>query len=163
MDPPLRSIFNAAMLWRAVNEGHVDIVASDHAPHALEEKQRENVWEVPPGVPGLETTLPLMLTQVNRGQMSWNRLIQLLATKPADIFGLERGSIHVGDVADLVVVDMDQEYVIDSSKFHSKAKYSPFDGWKMKGRPVKTFVSGRLAFDSGEIVAEPGSGPILRL
>ena len=163
MDPPLRSIFNASMLWRAVNEGHVDIVASDHAPHALEEKQRENVWEVPPGVPGLETTLPLMLTQVNRGQMSWNRLIQLLATKPADIFGLERGSIHVGGLADLVVVDMDQEYVIDSSKFRSKAKYSPFDGWKVKGRPVKNFVGGRLVFDSGEIVAEPGSGAILRL
>jgi len=161
--PPIRPSPNASKLWRAVNEGLIDIIASDHAPHALEEKQRENIWEVPPGIPGLETTLPLMLTQVNRGQTSWSRLIQLLATKPAEIFHLARGSIQAGGFADLVIVDMDQEYEIDFSKFFSKAKYSPFDGWKVKGKPTKTFVNGQLVMDEGEIVARKGTGRILGL
>jgi len=159
--PPIRPSPNASKLWRAVNDGLIDIIASDHAPHASEEKQRENIWEVPPGIPGLETTLPLMLTQVNRGQMSWSRLIQLLAAKPAEIFHLTRGFIQAGGFADLVIVDMDQEYEIDSSKFFSKAKYSPFDGWKVKGKPTKTFVNGQLVMDEGEIVAKKGTGRIV--
>ncbi len=161
--PPVRPKPNAFRLWHAVNEGLIDMVASDHAPHTLEEKRRENIWEVTPGIPGLETTLPLMLTQVNRGQMSWSRLIQLLAAKPAEIFHLARGSIQAGCFADLVVVDMDQEYKIDSSKFFSKAKYSPFDGWKVKGKPMRTFVNGQLVMDEGEIVAKKGTGTILGL
>ena len=161
--PPIRPSPNASKLWRAINEGLIDIIASDHAPHTLEEKHRENIWEVPPGIPGLETTLPLMLTQINRGQISWNRLIQLLATKPAEIFHLTRGSIQAGGFADLVIIDIKKEYRIDSSKFLSKAKYSPFDGWKVKGKPMKTFVNGQLVMDEGEIVAEKGTGRILGL
>jgi len=160
-NPPLRSRVNNSRLWRALKEGLIDILASDHAPHLIEEKKHEDIWEASPGIPGLETTLPLMLTQLNHGRLSWSRLIQLLAIKPAEIFQLNRGSIQSGNVADLVIVDMNQEYKIDSSKFYSKAKYSPFDGWKVKGKPVKTFVGGRLIYDSGEIVAEPGSGTIL--
>lgn len=161
MNPPLRSRLNTTRLWHALNDEWIDILASDHAPHALQEKKNENIWEVSPGIPGLETTLPLMLTQVNNGRMSWGRLTQILATKPAEIFQLNRGFIKTGSVADLVIVDVNQEYKIDSSKFYSKAKYSPFDGRKVKGKPIKTFVSGRLVYDSGEIVSEPGSGTIL--
>ena len=161
MNPPLRSRLNTTRLWHALNKGQIDILASDHAPHALQEKKNKNIWEVSPGIPGLETTLPLMLTQVNKGRMPWGRLIQILATKPAEIFQLNRGFIKVGSAADLVIVDMKKEYKIDSSKFYSKAKYSPFDGQKVKGKPIKTFVNGRLVYDSGEIVAEPGSGTIL--
>jgi len=161
-NPPLRSRFDASRLWRAVNEGVIDILVSDHAPHSLEEKKGENVWKISPGFPGLETTLPLLLNQVNHGRMMWNRLIQMLAIKPAEIFRLNRGSIQVGGVADLVIVDMKREYKIDSSKFHSKAKYSPFDGWKVKGKPIKTFVNGQLVMEEGEIVAKPGIGQIMR-
>ena len=161
MNPPLRSHLNTTKLWHALNDEWIDILASDHAPHALQEKKNKNIWNVSPGIPGLETTLPLMLTQVNNGRMSWNRLIQILATKPAEIFQLNRGFIKTGSVADLVIVDVNQEYKIDSSKFYSKAKYSPFDGQKVKGKPIKTFVSGRLVYDSGEIVSDPGSGTIL--
>ncbi len=161
-NPPLRSRFDASRLWRALNDGAIDILVSDHAPHSLEEKKGENVWKISPGIPGLETTLPLMLDQVNRGRMTWNRLIQMLAIKPAEIFRLNRGSIQVGGVADLVIVDMDREYKIDSSKFHSKAKYSPFDGWKVKGKPIMTFVKGQLVMEEGEIVAKPGIGQIMR-
>jgi len=161
-DPPVRSPLNAFKLWRGLDEGTTDILASDHAPHALKEKQRENIWEVPPGIPGLETTLPLILTQVNRGQVSWSQLIQLLAVKPAEIFRLNRGSIREGGFADLVIVDAHKEYKIEAEKFHSKAKYSPFDGWKVKGKPIKTFVNGRLIMDEGEIVAKRGTGQIMR-
>ena len=160
-NPPLRSQVNNSILWRALKEGVIDILASDHAPHRIEEKKHKDVWEVPPGIPGLETTLPLMLTQLNHGRLSWSRLIQLLAIKPDEIFQLNRGFIQSGNVADLIIVDINQKYKIDSSKFYSKAKYSPFDGWKVKGKLLKTFIGGQLIYDSGEIVAEPGSGTIL--
>jgi dihydroorotase len=162
VNPPFRSSNDTSALLRAVNEGVIDIIVSDHAPHTLEEKEKRNIWEVSPGIPGLETTLPLMLTQVNRGQTSLNQLIRMLATRPAEIFHIPRGSIQKGGFADIVIVDINQEYKIDSANFHSKAKYSPFDGLKVKGKPIKTFVNGQLVYDSGEIVAKPGFGEILR-
>ncbi len=161
MNPPLRSSFHTSRLWDALSKGLIDVIASDHAPHAIEEKRHENVWEISPGIPGLETVLPLMITQANLGRITWHQLIQLLTINPSEIFKLGRGSIQEGEIADLVIVDNNQEYKIDSSKFHSKAKYSPFDGWKVKGRPIKTFVRGKLVYDSGEILVKPGSGNIL--
>jgi len=111
----------------------------------------------------LETTLPLLLTEVNRGRLSIADIVRLMSEKPAEIFRLRgRGWLEEGNNADLVVVDLDRKYRIDTSKFHSKAKYSPFDGWNVEGKPVKTFVNGRLVMDEGEIVAKPGSGGIIR-
>jgi len=160
-NPPPRSRLNASRLRRAVREGRVDIVASDHAPHSLEEKRGEDVWGVRPGVPGLETTLPLMLTEVGRGRLSWARLVRLLAAGPGEVFHLGRGSLREGGFADMVVIDADRESTIDPSRFHSKAKYTPFEGRRVRGVPVKTFVNGRLVMDEGEIVAAPGSGRVL--
>jgi len=160
-NPPPRSRLNASRLWRAVREGRVDIVASDHAPHSLEEKRGEDVWRVRPGVPGLETTLPLMLTEVGRGRLSWARLVRLLAAGPGEVFRLGRGSLREGGFADMVVVDADRESTIDPSRFHSKAHYTPFEGRRVRGVPVKTFVNGRLVMDEGEIVVAPGSGRVL--
>ena len=162
-DPPVRSKEEQQLLWKGVSEGEIDIIASDHAPHALEEKFSDEIWKVSPGVPGLETTLPLMLTQVNRGLLSIDDLVRLMAENPAKIFGLEgKGVLKNGFSADITVVDLNREGIIDSSKFYSKAKYSPFDGWVVKGLPVKTFVNGVLVMDEGEIVAKPGVGMIIR-
>jgi len=162
-DPPLRTERDVEALWNALRLGLIDAVASDHAPHTIEEKEAESVWEVSPGIPGLETTLPLLLTQVNEGRLTLPTLIEVTSKRPAEIFHLrDRGSLAEGYCADLVVVDMKREYRIDSSQFHSKAKYSPFDGWRVKGKPMKTFVNGRLVMDDGEIVAKPGVGEILR-
>jgi len=161
--PPVRTREDVKALWRALKQGVIDTLGSDHAPHAMEEKQRESVWEVKPGIAGLETTLPLMLTQVDKGRLTMAELVQLTSKKPAEIFRLrDRGTLSEGCLADLVVVDIKRGHKIDSSKFHSKAKFSPFDGWKVKGKPVKTFVDGRLVMDEGEIVAKPGTGQILR-
>ena len=162
-DPPVRSKEEQQNLWNELKSGTIDAIASDHAPHLLEEKFSDEIWKVKPGVPGLETTLPLMLTQVNKGLISIQELVRLMAENPAKIFGLKRkGELKEGFSADITVVDLNKEKIIDSSKFYSKAKYSPFDGWRVKGVPVKTFVNGVLVMDHGEIVAEAGVGEIIR-
>lgn len=161
--PPLRDKFNTILLWKGIREGIVDIIASDHAPHTLMEKKSSNMWHAKAGIPGLETMLPLMLTEVNNGRLSIRELVKLMAENPAKIFGLHGvGCIREGMNADLVAVDLNLEDKIDSSKFKSKAKFSPFDGWKVTGKPVKTFVSGKLVMDYGEIVAEAGCGRVIR-
>lgn len=162
-DPPLRNKKDSKALWNALKLGLIDTIASDHAPHAIEEKKIESVWDAKPGIPGLETTLPLLLTQVNEKRLTIQDFVRLTSEKPAAIFHLkDRGRLEENCWADLVVVDLKQEYRVDSSKFFSKAKYSPFDGWKVKGKPLKTFVNGVLVYDEGEIVAKPGTGQILR-
>jgi dihydroorotase-like cyclic amidohydrolase len=146
-----------------LEDGWVDALGSDHAPHALREKSASSVWDVKVGVPGLETTLPLMLTLVKKNRLSLAQVAQLLSEKPAEIYGLDdRGGLQVGKNADLTVVDFNFKFKIDASKFKSKAKYSPYNGWEVQGKPVKTFVNGSLVFDEEEIIAKAGSGSIVR-
>jgi dihydroorotase len=161
--PPVREKRHIQALWKGIRAGWIDIIGSDHAPHAVEEKNAKTVWDVKVGVPGLETTLPLLLTEVNRGRLSMADVIRLMSEKPAEIFKLKgKGSLKEGNNADLTVIDLDRKHKIDSAKFHSKARYSPFDGRQVKGKPVKTFVNGQLIMDDGEIVAKAGSGQIIR-
>jgi len=161
--PPMREKHHITALWNGIKNGWIDVLASDHAPHTLGEKKAESVWDVKAGVPGLETTLPLLLTGVRHGRLSITDVVRLTSKNPAEAFGLKgRSCLKEGNTADLVVVDLDRKYKIDATKFHSKAKYSPFNGWNVEGKPVKTFVGGRLVMDEGEIVAEAGSGEIIR-
>ncbi|MEM2281726.1 MAG: dihydroorotase family protein [Candidatus Bathyarchaeia archaeon] len=160
--PPLRDKTHVDFLWESLKRGIVDVIGSDHAPHTFDEKNAATVWEVKAGIPALETTLPLMLTAVNTGAISLADVVRLLAEKPSQIFKLDgRGAIKEGCKADLVVVDLKREYRLDASKFHSKAKFSPFNGKRVKGKPLKTFVGGRLVMGEGEIVAEAGCGEII--
>jgi dihydroorotase len=160
--PPLRTNKDIKALWNALTHGLIDTIASDHAPHTIEEKEAKSIWDVKPGIPGLETTLPLLLTQINEGKLALSDLVKMTSEKPAEILNLkDRGSLDQGYLADLVVVDIHRKHKIDSSRFLSKAKYSPFDGWKVKGKPIKTFVNGQLVMDEGEIVAKPGTGQIV--
>ena len=162
-NPPLRTRKDVIALWSALKQGFIDALASDHAPHTVEEKEVESVWDAKPGIPGLETTLPLLLTEVSEGRLTIADLVRLTSEKPAEIFNLRnRGCLEEGNWADIVVVDINRKYKIDSSNFYSKAKYSPFDGWSVKGKPVKTFVNGQLVMDEGEIVAKPGTSQIVR-
>lgn len=163
MLPPLRDRNHQEALIRGVNQGDIDIIGSDHAPHTIEEKSANSVWEVKAGVPGLETTLPLMLTLVKKKWLPFQRLVELLAEKPAEIYGLtSKGKLEQGKDADITVIDYNQQWKIAASKFKSKAKFSLFDNWEVIGKPTKTFVNGNLVMDNNEIVANPGSGKIIR-
>jgi dihydroorotase (multifunctional complex type) len=163
MAPPLRNPKHVEALWKGLEDGSIDALGSDHAPHAQSEKSASSVWDVKVGVPGLETTLPLIMTQVKKNRLTINQAVQLLAEKPAKIFGLnDRGCLEQGKNADLTVVDFNRQFIIDASKFKSKAKFSPYDGWNVQGKVVKTIVNGHLVFDEGEIVAKGGSGFIFR-
>jgi dihydroorotase len=163
MAPPLRGKTHLDALWKGLEDGYVDALGSDHAPHALSEKTASSVWDVKVGVPGLETTLPLIMTLVKKNRLTLTRAVQLLAEKPAEIFGLnDLGRLEQGKNADLTVVDFNCQFKIDASKFKSKAKFSPYDGWDVQGKVVKTIVNGQVVFDEGEIVAKGGSGLIVR-
>lgn len=161
--PPARDEHTRAVLWQGINEGSIDIIGSDHAPHTLQEKESESIWNVKTGIPGLETTLPLLLTSVNKRQLLIADVVRLMSRRPAEIFCLHgKGTISEGSSADLTVVNLKKRHKIDVSKFHSKAKFSPFDGWPVEGIAVKTFVNGNLVMDNGEIVTKEGSGQIVR-
>ena len=159
MDPPLRPEGAVRDLREALYSGLLDVVASDHAPHSLEEKMGPNP---PPGIPGLETMLPLLLNEVAERRLPLAELVRLLCAGPADIFGLDRGRLELGGPADLVLVDLKAKTRIRATDFKSKAKYSPFDGLEVRGLPVITVVNGSLAFREGEVVAEPGLGSVIR-
>ena len=162
MAPPLRARTQVDALWRGVADGAVDSLGSDHAPHTLEEKMAGSVWDVKAGIPGLEVTLPLMLTMVKKNKLSINQVVSLLAEKPAQTFGLnDRAHIEEGKTADLTIVDY-SPFKIDASKFKSKAKFSPYNGWEVWGKPAKTVVNGEVVYEDGEVIAKGGVGSIVR-
>jgi dihydroorotase (multifunctional complex type) len=162
MAPPLRDRIHQDALWKGIDDGAVDTVGSDHAPHTWEEKSASSVWDVKVGVPGLETTLPLMLTMVRKNRLALSQVIALLAEKPAQIYGLtDRGVIAEGKAADFTMVDY-SSFKVDASKFKSKAKFSPYNGWELWGKVAKTLVAGQLVYEDGAVVAKGGAGCILR-
>jgi len=160
--PPIRREAYRRKLWSMFAKGWVDILASDHAPHTLEEKTKTNAWEAAPGLPGLETTLPVMHTQVARNAISLRRLVDATATLPAKIFGLHRkGRLAVGFDADIVLLDPKAKIKIEPSNFFSMAKYSPFAGMRCVGRAAYTIVNGSIVAEGGRIIG-PAAGSIVR-
>jgi dihydroorotase len=156
MNPPLRRQEDNDALWAGLRGGTIDILASDHAPHLPEEK-KEDIWDAPPGVPGVETMLPLLLFAVKRNMLSLDRLVDALAARPAQIFGLaSKGSIEAGKDADLVIVDPKKVSRINADRLHSRAEWTPFEG-KEAIFPEMTVLRGEVIFD-GEITAKPGFG-----
>ena len=144
VNPPLRTKTDNEALWQAIDDNIVDTIGSDHAPHKLSEKNLE-YDKAPSGFPGLETSLHLLINEMQKGNISLEKLIQLTSTNAAKIFKIQnRGELKTGYFADLAVIDLDKSWKIDSSKFQTKAKYSPFDGFEMKGKVVKTFVGGKM-------------------
>jgi len=148
MNPPLRNEGRREALFERVADGTVDIVATDHAPHTRAEKDA-GVWDAPSGVPGVETMLPLLLEQARTGALSYERVRDLTAANPADVFGLARkGRIEEGLMADLVLVDPDASREIRGEDLHSKCGWTPFEG--MNGVfPELTMVRGNVVYESG--------------
>ncbi len=162
MVPPLRPRRVRNRLFSEMAAGNATIIATDHAPHTIKEKRRPPE-KSPPGIPGLETAMPLMLTMVNKGKLSFGRLVSLLSTSPASLFGLSsKGRLREGADGDMILVDMKKKGEIDPDKFFSKAHYSPFEGWKTQGAVHTTIVNGSIVYCKGEITGKPGSGKVLR-
>jgi dihydroorotase len=146
MNPPLRSEARRRAVFERVADGTVDVIATDHAPHTVEEKER-GLWEAPSGVPGVETMLPLLLDLARRGELSYERVRDLTARTPAAVFDLPRkGRIEEGYDADLVLVDPDAPREIRGVDLHSKCGWTPFEGWTGVF-PEMTLVRGRVAYE----------------
>ena len=161
VNPPLRSEDLRRKLFNYLKEGKVDAIVTDHAPHTLEEKISENPR---PGFPGLETALPILLTLAIEDHIRLNDVVKLYSENPAKIVGIHKyaGSIAPGKYANLTVVRLGEEYTIEPEKFFSKAKHSPFKGFKVKGKVVATFVRGTPVYFEGEIVGRRGYGINIR-
>jgi len=161
MVPPLRTARDVESLMEGLTHGIIDVIASDHAPHTIEEK-RQRFIDAPSGIPGLETMLPLILTQMLEGRITLKRVVQTLSEAPSQLFKLDgRGKIAEGYNADLVLVDLHSEKRIKAQAFRSKAKYTPFEGRIVRGIPVLTVVNGIQVMRDGEILGRPGDGRII--
>jgi len=158
--PPVREPGHAQPLWDALREGTIDILSTDHAPHLPEEKRRKSIWDCAPGFPGVETSMPLMLTQVNRGRLALQDYVRMASENPARAFGLypRKGALAAGSDADIVLVDMDRQGVIAAEKLHSRGNATPFEGFEVQGMPVRTLVRGRTVARDGQPVETPGWG-----
>ncbi len=145
MNPPLRSEEDRQALLKGLADGTVDAIATDHAPHHLDEKNVEFNLAMN-GIVGLETALPLTLKLVADGVIDLGRAVTLLTSGPATVLGLEGGSLKVGAVADVTVIDSGLSWKVDAQKLRSKSKNTPFDGWDLKGAAVCTIVGGKIAY-----------------
>jgi dihydroorotase len=147
MSPPLRLKSDIEAIKEGLKDDTIDIIATDHAPHDLVDKQVE-FNRACFGIVGLETALPLTLRLVDENVFPMFKMIEKLTSRPAEIFKLDRGGLGVGDIADIVIFDPKAEYVIDVQSFKSRSKNSPFDGWKVKGKVIRTLVAGKTVFSA---------------
>ncbi len=158
MNPPLRSKEDVEALWEAVKDGTVSCIATDHAPHTIEEKEKD-YWEAPAGVPGVQTMLPLLLDAVNKKRLSLQQLIMLTSGNPATLFGMKnKGKIVAGYDADIALVDLREEKTIKNGDMLSKCGWTPFDGRKAKGIVAATIVNGKIIYRDEDIVDEKTKG-----
>jgi dihydroorotase len=158
-NPPIRDKRHQEALWKAVNDGTVDVLGSDHAPHTLEEKKKEYPSS-PGGMPGVQTLLPVMLNHVNDGKLSLIRLIELLCENPRHVFGCKsKGRIAIGLDADFTLVDLKKVRTIENKWIASRSQWTPFHGMKVTGWPIATVVGGELVMQDDQILGTPhGAG-----
>ncbi len=154
MNPPLRSPENNEILWQALLDGVIDFIATDHAPHTLEEKA-QGYPHTPSGMPGVETSLPLMLTQAMQGKCSIAQVANWMSTAVAKAYKIpNKGAIEPGYDADLVLVDLNNYRPVLREELQTKCGWSPFEGWNLTGFPVTTIVGGEIAYERGKLNTE---------
>jgi dihydroorotase len=142
MNPPLRCQEHVEACIEGLRDGTIDVIATDHAPHAAEKKMRE-LDQAPFGIIGLETALPVVITKLVRpGILDWQTVVQKMSYNPAKILGIPKGTLQIGADADLTVIDPDLKWTVSASNFHSKSKNSPYIGWELFGRATAVFVGG---------------------
>ncbi|KEC55452.1 dihydroorotase [Bartonella koehlerae] len=160
MNPPIRESRHREALWYGVQQGIIDIIGSDHAPHTLEEKLQPYPAS-PSGMTGVQTTAAIMLTHVNAGKISLERFVDLTSHSPSRIFGISRkGRLAVGYDADLTIVDLKREEIMTNALIGSRAGWTPYDGKKVKGWPVGTIIRGMRVMWEGEIVTPSQGEPV---
>lgn len=146
MAPPLRSQSDVEAILEGLRDGTIDAIATDHAPHHANEKMYE-FDKAPNGITGLETAVSLTMDRlVHRRVISLTRMVELLATNPAKLFHLDRGTLQVGAIADVTIFDPDKQITVDAASSQSKSRNTPFDGWELKGAPVATIVNGKIVW-----------------
>lgn len=151
MNPPLRSPHDNEVLWQALLDGVIDFIATDHAPHTLEEKAK-GYPNTPSGMPGVETSLPLMLTQAMQGRCTVAQVVNWMSTAVAKAYGIpNKGVIASGYDADLVLVDLENYRPVLREDLQTKCGWSPFEGWSLTGHPVVTIVGGQVVYDHGKL------------
>ena len=147
MNPPLRSAADVAACIEGVKDGTIDILATDHAPHRAEEKELEFA-AAPNGIVGLECAFALYAKAlVDPGHITWLKLIELMSTRPAQLVRLDRGTLRVGAVADVTIIDPNLKWTIDPAQFVGKSRNCSFGGWEVTGRPVMTIVNGEVKWE----------------
>jgi dihydroorotase len=161
MNPPVRDATHREGLWRGVQQGIVDILGSDHAPHTLEEKAK-TYPDSPSGMTGVQTLVPLLLDHMNSGRLTLQRFVDLTSAGPARLFGIAaKGRVAVGYDADLTIVDLKRRETIRNSWIASRCGWTPYDGKEVVGWPIGTFVRGAKVMWDGEIVT-PSTGAPMR-
>jgi dihydroorotase len=157
--PPIRGMEHNQALWQALKNGGIDMIASDHAPHTAAEKALP-VWEAPAGLCGVETSVPLMLNEVNKGRLSLNDYVRIASDMPAKIWDIypQKGNLREGADADFTIVDMNMKKIITASELHSKSKTSPYEGMEVQGCPVATIVRGKFVMRDGKLTGVKGQG-----
>jgi dihydroorotase len=160
MNPPVREARHQNALWRAIAEGVVDVIGSDHAPHTLEEKAKPYPAS-PSGMPGVQTTLPLLLTAASKGKLTLERVVDLLCHGPQRIYQIAaKGRIARGYDADFALVDLQAWRELKDEDMGTKVKWTPFAGMRVCGVPKATVIRGRVVMRDGEILGTPSGQPI---
>ncbi|MEX2202444.1 MAG: dihydroorotase [Dongiaceae bacterium] len=160
MNPPIREARHRAALWRAVTDGVVDVIGSDHAPHTKEEKAKPYP-QSPSGMPGVQTLVPLLLDHVANGRLTLERFVDLTSASAARIYNIAgKGRIALGYDADLTLVDLKAPWTIENDWIASKCGWTPFAGMQVTGRPVATIVRGLSAMRDGALLDAPRGQPI---
>jgi len=163
--PPMKGAESQAALWAALRRGDVQVVATDHCPFQQSEKDwgKDDFTKIPNGCAGIENLYPYMLGAANEGKITFSKAVEVCSTNPARLFGCDaKGEIAVGKDADIVIYDPKKDFTVSVSNMHSKYDHTIWEGVKVKGYPVQTYLRGDLVFDGGKYVGKPGSGKFLQ-
>lgn len=160
VNPPLRTQEDQLALWEAFERDEIEIIASDHAPHLLEEKEKD-FKEAPSGIPGVETMYPLMMNAVSLGKISLSTVVDAIAKNPAEVLGIKKGKIEEGYHADLALFDFRENETVEADRLHSKAGWSPFEGFRAVF-PRYVISHGKFVVKDREFVGEKGDGRYIK-
>ena len=167
MSPPLREKKDQAALWAGINQGSVQVVATDHCPFVWEKKLLgiDDFSKIPNGHPAIENRIELLFTEgVQKGKISLQKFVEVTSTNAAKIFGMypQKGTIGIGADADLVIFDPNEKHTISAKTHHMNVDYSGYEGWELEGKCKKIILRGQLAIDNGEVKIEKGYGKFIK-